>query len=137
MKKIISIFILVFSLTAITETPSAQGKGNGKGNGNGKAKKNEVVVAGPEKKHGPPPWAPANGYRKRHLYFPDYKCYYDNTKGVYIYMNNNVWTTSVEIPLSLKNVDLKVAVKIELDLDDLDSPQIQFDTHLKLYPAKK
>lgn len=39
---------------------------------------------------GPPPWAPAHGYRAktRHIYFPDQNMYYDIQRGNYIYFNN-------------------------------------------------
>src|ERR1051325_6343003 len=110
-KKIFNL-LLVLSLSVFSTQLFAQGKGNGKGNGNGKNKGG--VVVSEKKQHGPPPWAPANGYRKRHIYFPDYKTYYDNTKGVYISMNTSgTWVTTVDIPLSMKNVDLKVAAKVE------------------------
>ncbi|MBI2969037.1 MAG: hypothetical protein HYY40_14640 [Bacteroidetes bacterium] len=107
----------------------AQDKGKGKQKGKGKP--------GKEKIHAPPPWAPAHGFHKRHIYFPDHLCYYDRNKGLYIYFSekNNNWTTVSDVPLVLKKVDLKAAVKVEIDLDDdIDFPQQFFEEHRKLFP---
>ena len=137
MKRTIT-FILFFSgFLFFSGDLFAQGKSQGKGKGNkGKGNDKMVIVGEKEKGKGPPPWAPAHGYRRRHVYFPDQKVYYDNTKGVYITMTNGKWEVSVEIPIALKGVDLKLAAKVELDLDNMDNPQVKFDEHLKLYPPK-
>ena len=132
MKTLLKILILFIALGLMSGSAFAQGNGNDK-----KKDKTKTKTETKEKAKGPPPWAPAHGYKKRHIYFPDQKVYYDNTKGVYIHMVNGKWEVSVEIPLSLKNVDLKLAAKIELDMDDSDTPQLKFEEHLKLYPAKK
>ncbi len=138
MKKYMSLILLISGLLFLSGDILAQGKGHGKGNGNKeKGKGNAEGFGEKEKGHGPPPWAPAHGYRRRHIYFPDQKVYYDNTKGVYISMTNGKWEVSAEIPIALKGVDLKVAAKVELDLDNMDNPQSKFEEHLKLYPPKK
>ena len=48
---------------------------------------------------GPPPWAPANGYRAkvRHVYFPTQNMYYDLQDRVYIYANGGNWSISASI----------------------------------------
>jgi len=69
------------------------------------------------KKQGPPPWAPAHGYRAntRYIYFPEYNFYYDLKAGVYIYYKSNKWVISAELDTNFGNIDLSVATKIELD----------------------
>jgi len=90
------------------------------------------------KKHGPPPWAPAHGYRKntRHVYFPVQQTYFDIDRGVYISLQGDKWEVSASIPLSLKGVDLKVAAKIELDFSG-ENPQSVFGEHKKKFPKTK
>ena len=134
MKRLFRITLILTGLIFLFSNSNAQG------NSQKKSKPTKTHSEAPnvkEKHHGPPPWAPAHGYRRRHIFFPDQKCYYDNTKGVYIYMNKNKWEVSVEIPLPLRNIDLKSARKVELDLDKADEPQMQFEEHMKLYSTNK
>ena len=65
MKNIITIILLIsgFSFGNLF----AQGKGQGKGNKGGKGNDKTVVVV-KEKAKGPPPWAPAHGYRPTDLF---------------------------------------------------------------------
>ena len=63
--------------------------------------------AGVEKhdgKGGPPPWAPAHGYRRKatHRYYPAKGVYYDLTKKVYVYLENGSWRVGGSLPDSLK-----------------------------------
>ena len=53
----------------------------------------DTLGQGQEKQKGPPPWAPAHGYRAktRHVYFPDQNFYFDVQKSVYIYMSGDKW----------------------------------------------
>lgn len=90
-----------------------------------------------EKTNGPPPWAPAHGYRAqtRHIYFPDQNFYYDIQKSVYIYMSADRWQISVNLPALYAGVDLKIATKVELELD-LDSPQKYNADHIVKYKGK-
>ena len=57
---------------------------------------------------GPPPWAPAHGYRAktRHIYFPEQNMYYDLQKGVYIYYDNGNWQVNVNLPTVFGSVNL-------------------------------
>ena len=129
MKPLFKIFILLFVIALIADQAFAQGKGKAKDKS-----KTEVKQKG----KGPPPWAPAHGYRKRHIYFPAYKCYYDNTKGVYFHMDKDKWVVSAKIPLPLIGVDLKVAKKVELELDDnMNEPHKFFEEHKKKYASDK
>ena len=87
---------------------------------------------------GPPPWAPAHGYRAktRHIYFPDQNMYYDIQKGVYIYFNNGKWAVSVKVPSLFVGINLGRSTQIELDFYG-DSPQRYNYSHKTKYKAKK
>ena len=88
-------------------------------------------------KSGPPPWAPAHGYRAktRHIYFPDYNFYFDVQKNVYIYLSGDKWQVDVRLPSIFGGIDLKGAVKVELELDT-DSPQKFNAEHIVKYKTK-
>lgn len=119
---------LVLVLLALTSTGvSAQGKG-----------KNKEKQKTEKKKGGPPPWAPAHGYRAktRYVYFKDYPVYYDNDNGVYISMSGGNWSVSAKLPGILTGVDLVAAAKIDLDFSG-DKPQVEYEAHQKKYPKKK
>jgi hypothetical protein len=103
-------------------------------NSNAQGKSNKKIKTSYKKETGPPPWAPAHGYRAktRYVYFQDHNCYYDNNRGVYIHLKTGNWEVSANIPDLLKNVDLSVAIKIDLDLD-ADNPQKFNAEHRKKY----
>lgn len=92
----------------------------------------EVTAQG--KKKGPPPWAPANGYRAktRQIYFPEHNFYFDIQKGVYIYLNGGNWEANVKLPSVYARVDLGRSVQVELKLDT-DFPQQYNVEHLQKY----
>jgi len=73
---------------------------------------------------GPPAWAPAHGYRAktRHIYFPDHNFYFDLQKNQYIYLKGDKWQVDVKLPRLYAGIELKVASKVELELNT-DSPQ--------------
>lgn len=95
------------------------------------------VVSQENGKGGPPPWAPANGYRAktRHVYFPDYNFYFDVQRSVYIYIEGNNWQVSANIPIMYADIDLRVSAKVELDLNT-DSPQKFNADHVAKYKVK-
>lgn len=109
------LFCAVLSLLLSTEI-DAQSKGNGQG---------------------PPPWAPAHGFRAktRFVYFPEYNFYFDLEKKVYIHFQAGKWTLSVELPARLGNLNLRNASKFELDLD-IDNPQIYNAEHQMRFRPK-
>ena len=86
------------------------------------------------KETGPPPWAPAHGYRAktRYTYFTEHNFYYDNDKGMYIYLSGKNWEVSASIPDLFKNVNLTAEVKIDLDFS-ADDPQKYNTDHQKKY----
>jgi len=133
MKKLFKVTLSVIVLGSLicflsTEGAFAQGKPH-----KGKSDKVKKV-----KHHGPPPWAPAHGYRKntRHIYFPVHQTYFDIDRGIYISLKGDKWEVSASKPLSLKGVDLKVAAKIELDFNG-EKPQSLFGEHKRKYPKTK
>ncbi len=147
------LLLAVFFFLSFAIHADAQGKGNGKGNGKGHGKKEHVKK---EKTNGPPAWAPAHGYRKRHIFFPEHNVYYDSQKQVYIAKEEpakeqptkepskekqptakEIWNITKELPEKLKDIDLKKAKQVELDLDGIDDPQKLFDKHLKEFGFKK
>jgi hypothetical protein len=87
---------------------------------------------------GPPPWAPAHGYRAktRHVYFPDHNFYFDMQRGMYIYLNNGGWAVSASLPSFFSSVNLRSAVQIELDFSG-DSPHRHNNDHRVKYKPKQ
>ncbi|MBE9577171.1 hypothetical protein [Flavobacterium proteolyticum] len=87
---------------------------------------------------GPPPWAPAHGYRAktRHIYFPDQNMYYDIQRGTYIYFSNGKWSVSVKVPSIFVGINLGRSTQIELDFYG-DRPQRYNYSHKTKYKVKK
>lgn len=54
-------------------------------------------------KEGPPPWAPAHGYRAKHryLYYPSSYVYFDTERKLYFYYNAGGWQVSVGLPTGI------------------------------------
>ena len=97
----------------------------------------DTLGQGKGKPKGPPPWAPAHGYRAktRQVYFPEHNFYFDVQKNVYIYLSGDKWQVGVKLPSLYAGIDLKGAVKVELELDT-DSPQKYNADHKVKYKAK-
>ncbi len=95
----------------------------------------EDVLA--QKKGGPPPWAPAHGYRERtrHIYFPQQNVYYDVERSVYIYLNNGNWEIGARIPKGINANTLRDSRQVELVLNS-DQPQKFNSSHIKKYRDK-
>jgi hypothetical protein len=91
-----------------------------------------VGRGGPIVKGGPPPHAPAHGYRTKHVYryYPGTYVYFDISRKVYFYPEGDKWKMAVALPHSL-HVRLGEHVMIEMDLD---KPYTRFDSHKKKYP---
>jgi hypothetical protein len=66
---------------------------------------------------GPPPWAPAHGYRAKHRYryYPDAYVYYNEGMDLYYYRYAGRW---VESPLLPSNIYLEDYVVLEMDVED-------------------
>lgn len=128
MKIIMRKILMIGLVVVLGMLTAADGMAQGKKGKNDKDKK-EV---------GPPPWAPAHGYRAktRYVYFKDYDVYYDNERGVYISLSGKNWSVTAKLPSALSGVDLKVAAKIDLDFSG-DEPQKDHDQHTVKYPKAK
>jgi len=85
----------------------------------------------------PPPWAPAHGYRAktRHIYFPEYNFYFDLQKNVYIYLSEERWQVSLNLPSIYANINLKDSFTVELEIET-DTPQIYNVDHIVKYKNK-
>jgi len=90
------------------------------------------VVVEEKPKGGPPPHAPAHGYRAKHsyYYYPASYVYFDMTRKVYFYMEGSVWRTTVSLPDSIR---VKLGDHVTIDMDD-DEPYREFESHKKKYP---
>lgn len=83
-------------------------------------------------KSGPPPHAPAHGFRKKHSYwyYPSSYVYYDAGRSLYFYMENGNWQVGARLPSSIQ-LTIGEAVSIELDTDQ---PYLSFEAHKASYP---
>ncbi|MBW2218887.1 MAG: hypothetical protein JRF40_05270 [Deltaproteobacteria bacterium] len=83
-------------------------------------------------KGGPPPHAPAHGYRAKHAYryFPDSHVYFDVHREVYFYLSGDQWKMCVALP---KNIRLHVCDYVSIEMDS-DKPYTQFTKHKKKFP---
>ncbi|MFN3403476.1 MAG: hypothetical protein ACK40G_05220 [Cytophagaceae bacterium] len=81
--------------------------------------------------NGPPPWAPAHGYRAktRHIYFPDHNFYFDLHKNIFLHLVNGVWTSVPQVPIP--GLNLKSLTQIELDFDGNDPFRFNDDHKIK------
>jgi hypothetical protein len=87
------------------------------------------------KKGGPPPHAPAYGYRAKHQYryYPCCSAYYDAGRRVWFYIKTGEWTIGASIPTDL-SAQLGYYVNISMDTD---KPYEFNDEHRKEYPPEK
>lgn len=87
---------------------------------------------------GPPPWAPAKGYRAktRHIYFPEQNFYYDVQQKNYIYLNGKSWVVSTKLPRLFSGINLSRSSQIELDYVGR-TPYIYNATHKVKYKKAK
>ena len=88
-----------------------------------------------KKKGGPPPHAPAHGYRAKHhyRYYPSRHVYHDTDRGLYFYLIGDNWEVGVSLPNRLRG-GLGDSVSLELDTD---RPYLYHSDHVKKYPPGK
>jgi len=67
-------------------------------------------------KNGPPPWAPAHGYRAKHhyYYYPSSYVYFDIDREVYFFLESDEWKLAVTLPGYIK-VDIDEQVTLYMD----------------------
>jgi hypothetical protein len=89
-------------------------------------------AGGYKKKGGPPPHAPAHGYRAKHQYryYPSCNVYKEPSRGVYFYMKGDGWAVGASLPTNLQS---SLGASVNLDMDT-DKPYKQNAEHLKQYP---
>lgn len=87
---------------------------------------------------GPPPWAPAHGYRAKtkHVYFPDQNFYYDVVQRNYLYLNNGSWSISASLPGVFANINLGNARQIQLEIVG-HTPYVYNKEHIVKYKKPK
>lgn len=87
------------------------------------------------KKKGPPPHAPAHGYRAKYKYryYPSSSVYYDDYRSLYFYLEGSNWRISASLPNSVQ-IGLGDHVSIEMDAD---KPYTYYDEHKRKYPKGK
>ena len=123
----LAIVVLGFSLNACRTTGGAIGFGWGQEPGHGHGY--EVKQA---KKGGPPPHAPAHGYRAKYTYryYPSCSVYYDTYRKLYFYLEGPNWRFSASLPHAIQ-VRLGDHVSIEMDTD---KPYTHYQEHKRKYP---
>jgi hypothetical protein len=91
-----------------------------------------VVVAKSKSKGGPPPHAPAHGYRAKHSYryYPACYVYFDVARKCYFYLAGDGWKVSASLPVHMR-VQLGDYVNIEMYTD---RPYTKFKEHKNKYP---
>ena len=70
------------------------------------------------KDEGPPPWAPAHGYRAkyRYRYYPNSRVYYNEGSGVYFYYKDGQWQVSASFPAAIR-IDFNDFITLEMNTD--------------------
>jgi hypothetical protein len=84
--------------------------------------------------NGPPPWAPAHGWRSHYnYYFPDYEIYYHVPTAQFIYFSGSNWIYVSTLPSTYSHINLWTCRKIVVSYYGKD-PYIKIDNHRKNYP---
>jgi hypothetical protein len=93
----------------------------------------EVIIVEQVGPPGPPPWAPAHGYRRAHdyYYYPGYDVYYHPTDRVWFYLDGGNWRFGAQLPAAIR-VDFGRAVALQLDSD---RPYVHHKEVVAYYPA--
>ncbi|MBW2624476.1 MAG: hypothetical protein JRD68_16325 [Deltaproteobacteria bacterium] len=67
-------------------------------------------------KKGPPPWAPAHGYRAKHKYryYHDAQVYFDVGRRMYFYYRGGQWHVSVTLPAGI-SISMNRYITLEMD----------------------
>lgn len=94
----------------------------------------EVVVIEEPAEKGPPPWAPAHGFRRNraYYYYPGANVYYRPADRRWIYLDGRNWRVGVSLPTSIRvDFDRSVSLKMETD------KPYEFHDHVRSrYPAE-
>ncbi|MGD8549513.1 MAG: hypothetical protein PVJ20_13305 [Desulfobacterales bacterium] len=125
---LLAVVLFIFSFTSCSTTGGAVGLEWGHETGNGHHHKVKKA-----KKGGPPPHAPAHGYRAKYnyRYYPSCRVYYDDYRKLYFYLEGDNWRISASLPHALQ-LGLGGYVSIEMDED---KPYIYYEEHKRKYPS--
>lgn len=68
---------------------------------------------------GPPPWAPAHGWRAKHhyVYYPDAEVYYAPASNRWFWLDGNGWQAGINLPRALRHFVRTGGIDIDLDVD--------------------
>lgn len=141
MKTLRSFFLMTLLLSFCwVQDAYSQGRGNQKQK-HGKVY-HKQVSAGPKYKSrggGPPPWAPAHGYRaKNHVFFPDYHLFYDARRGGYVYWQSGGWMFSPGLPSFMASVDLgRARLQLMGDIPLTKRPELYYSNYHSRFPARQ
>jgi len=118
---ILSLVLFGVSFCSCSTTSGGVGIEWGKNSGH----RNPPVV----KKGGPPPHAPAHGYRAKHRYryYPSCRVYYDTERQIYFYLQSDEWRVSVSLP---NDLHLRLGDYVTLDMDT-DKPYAHYTEQKK------
>jgi hypothetical protein len=86
-----------------------------------------------EKEPGPPPHAPAHGYRRKYysyIFYPSCSIYLDIERKLYFFLDAGAWKTAAILPPHI-HLAMEGSVNIEMDTQ---TPYIKIDEHRKQYP---
>jgi len=83
---------------------------------------------------GPPPHAPAPGYRRKYTYryYPSAFVYFDVDRKVYFYLHHGSWTMGVALPAHI-HIDADEVVSLSLETD---KPYRDFEDHKAAHPPR-
>lgn len=78
----------------------------------------EVIVVESAPRRGPPPWAPAHGYRAKrgYYYYPGCNVYYRPDDRMWFYLEGDNWRVGAALPSHIR-VDFNRSVSLEMDSD--------------------
>ena len=68
---------------------------------------------------GPPPWAPAHGWRAKHhyTYYPEGEVYYAPESRVWFWLDGGSWRSGVSLPIDFQAYVRTGGISIDLDAD--------------------
>jgi hypothetical protein len=95
-----------------------------------------LTDCGPQKKKGgPPPHAPAHGYRAKHQYryYPCCNVYHEPARGMYFWLKGDGWAVGASLPADMM---AGLGASVNLDLDT-DTPYTLHAEHVQQYPKEK
>jgi hypothetical protein len=93
----------------------------------------EVIVVEPVGPSGPPPWAPAHGFRRNrdYYYYPEAAVYFRPLDRVWFFLDGGNWRFGAQLPTTIR-VDFERSVALTMESDK----PFEFHRHVtNYYPA--